>query len=79
MVEALAAARATSFALEIGLSSVILEGDAQAAIKILNSEEESFSPFGHIRALAKHLTNTSRISCTHVRRIGNSIAHNLTS
>ncbi|XP_023908714.1 uncharacterized protein LOC112020383 [Quercus suber] len=37
MVEALAAARATSFALEIGLSSFILEGNAQAVIKILNS------------------------------------------
>ena len=77
MVEAMAAARATSFALEAGLSSFILEGDAQAVIKILNSEEESFSPFDHILASAKYLTDTSRISCSHVRRIGNFVAHNL--
>ena len=77
MVEAMAAARATSFALEIGLSSFILEGDAQAVIKILNSEEESFSPFDHILASAKYLTDTSRISCSHVHRIGNFVAYNL--
>ena len=47
-------------------------------IKILSGEEESFSPFGHILASAKHLTDTGRISCSHVRRISNSVAHNLT-
>ena len=47
-------------------------------IKILSDEEESFSPFGHILASAKHLTDTGRISCSHVRRISNSVAHNLT-
>ena len=48
MVEAQATARAMSFALEIGYSSFILEGDSESVIKTLNSKGESFSPFGHI-------------------------------
>lgn len=77
MVEALAAARATSFAFEIGLSSFILEGNAEAVIKILTSKEESFPPFGHILTSAKHMTDTNRIFFSRVLRLGNFVAHNL--
>jgi len=77
MVEAQAAARAMSFALEIGCSSFILEGKLESVIKTLNSEGESFSPFGHILTAAKNLTNTTRISFSHVHRVGNFVAHNL--
>ena len=51
--EALAVARAISFAFELGLSSFILDGDSEIVIKSLISEDVSFSPFGHILALAK--------------------------
>ena len=77
MVEAQAAARAMSFALEIACSSFILEGKLESVIKTLNSEGESFSPFGHILTAAKNLTNTTRISFSHVHSVGNFVAHNL--
>lgn len=76
VVEALATARAISFARELGCSSFILEGDSDVVIKTLVSEEESLSPFGHILASTKANTNASfSIIFTHVRRIGNSIKH----
>ncbi|KAL0000730.1 hypothetical protein SO802_014511 [Lithocarpus litseifolius] len=77
MVEALAAARAISFALEIGCSPFILEGDSELVIKTLCSEERSLASFGHILESAKALTEANCISFSRVRRIGNSVAHNL--
>lgn len=53
IVETLAVARAISFALAIGCSSFILEGDFELVIKTLNREEDSLSPFDYILALAK--------------------------
>ncbi|XP_075650224.1 uncharacterized protein LOC142620799 [Castanea sativa] len=77
LVEALAAARAISFALEIGYLSFILEGDSEHVINTLSSNEDSLSPFGHILDSAKALTESGCISFSHVRRLGNSVAHNL--
>ena len=78
IVEALAAARAISFALELGFSSFILEGDSEVIINRLKSDEVTLSPFGHILDSAKQKTETSCcISFSHVRKLGNSIAHNL--
>ncbi|XP_075636769.1 uncharacterized protein LOC142609006 [Castanea sativa] len=77
IVKALAIARAISFALELGFSSFILEGDSEAVIKSLTTED--VSPFGHILALAKGNTNSSSgISFSYIHKLGNSIAHNLT-
>ena len=61
MVEALAMARAISFALETGCSSFILEGDSKRVINTLSRNEDSFSPFGHILTSAKALTDSSNI------------------
>ena len=61
MVEALATARAISFALETGCSSFILEGDSKRVINTLSRNEDSFSPFGHILTSAKALTDSSNI------------------
>ena len=58
IVEAMAAARAIYFAQEIGLNSFILEGDFEAVIKCLRSDDDSFSPFGHTLAAAKATTET---------------------
>ena len=78
IVEAMAAARAIHFAQEIGLNSFILEGDSETMIKCLRSDDDSFSPFGHILAAAKATTETNCcISFPHIRRLGNSVAHNL--
>ncbi|KAL0014626.1 hypothetical protein SO802_001695 [Lithocarpus litseifolius] len=78
IVEAMAAARAIYFAQEIGLNSFILDGDSEAVIKCLISDDDSFSSFGHILVAAKATTETSCcISFSHIRRLGNSVAHNL--
>ena len=78
-VEALAAVRAISFTLELHLPSVIVEGDSELIISALQSEEESFTSFGHLISLIKQsLGIFSCISFSHTRRTGNSLAHNLT-
>ena len=46
--EALAVARAISFALEIRCSSFILKGDSEVVIRNLNKDESSLSEIGHI-------------------------------
>ena len=76
-VEALAAMRAISFALELHLPSVIVEGDLELIISALRSEE-SFTSFGHlICSIKQSLGIFSCISFSHTRRTGNSLAHNL--
>jgi len=77
VIEALAAMRAISFTLEIGCSSFIVKGDSEHMINTLSSNKDSFSPFGYILDSAKALTESSRISFSHVHWLGNSIAHNL--
>ena len=74
LVEAMATARALSFVAELGFSRFILEGDSELIIK---SNEDSLAPFGHILEVAKSTTDVNRVSFTHVRRLGNAVAHNL--
>ena len=77
-VEALAAVRATSFALELHLPSVIVEGDSKLIISALRSEEESFTSFGHlISSIKQSLGSFSCISFSHTHKSSNSLAHNL--
>ena len=70
----MATARALSFVAELGFSRFILEGDSELIIK---SNEDSLAPFGHILEVAKSTTDVNRVSFTHVRRLGNAVAHNL--
>ena len=76
LVEAIAAARAISFAHDLSLSNYILEGDSDMVIKALKRNDDSLSYFGHILALAKTLTDVNCITFSHTRRIGNAVAHN---
>lgn len=50
IVKAMAAARAISFAHELGFTSYIIEGDSETVIKALQADDDSLSPFGHILA-----------------------------
>ena len=77
MTEALAAARAISFAQGLGFTSFILEGDSANIIKTLKSEEASLSSFGHILSSAKSMMADGNIRFSHVGRMGNMVAHNL--
>ena len=47
-VEALAARRATEFALEIGITQAIIEGDSDIIFKDLISPEPSLALHGHL-------------------------------
>ena len=77
ITEALAAARAISFARGLGFTSFTLEGDSTNIIKSLKSEEASLSTFGHILSSAKSMMADGNIRFSHVGRMGNMVAHNL--
>ena len=77
ITEALAAARAISFARGLGFTSFTLEGDSTNIIKSLKSEEASLSAFGHILNSAKSMMADGNIKFSHVGRMGNMVAHNL--
>ena len=74
----MAAARAISFVQDLGFTSFILEGDSANVINTLNSVEMSLSNYGHVLSSAKSmLVASSSVSFSHVRRVGNCVAHNL--
>ena len=78
IVEAMAAARAISFTQGLGFTSFILEGDSVNIIKVLQSDDESFSPYSLILSSAKSMVVTgSSIKYSHVGRTGNIVAHDL--
>ncbi|XP_050278447.1 uncharacterized protein LOC126720005 [Quercus robur] len=77
-VEALACRKAISFALDLGVENVVLEGDSKTIIQALNSDSSCASSYGHIiddiRVCALGFTS---ISFSHVKRQGNTIADSL--
>ena len=78
IVEAMAAARAMTFAQELGITEFILEGDSEVVINTLRNTEASLSTFGHILESAKSTLVTGNcIAFSHIRRSGNRVAHNL--
>ena len=79
IVESMATGRAISFAYELSIKPLILEGDSEAVINTFNSTEGSLSSFGHIITLAKStLVTNICISFSYIRKLGNKLAHNLT-
>ena len=75
-VEALAARRATEFALEIGITQAIIEGDSDSIFKDLINPEPSLALHGHLIQDVKFLaTGLSFASFAHVHRQGNAVAH----
>ena len=77
-VEALAAWRAVEFALEIGITKVIVEGDSETIVKELKEPTLSMALHGHLIQDVKCLSSSFvSLSFTHVRRQGNNAAHAL--
>ena len=77
-IEALAAAKALSFAAEIGVSRAVLEGDSLVVIKALSDESVSLAPFGLLVEDVKVLFQCfSQLLYSHTKREGNSVAHSL--
>jgi ribonuclease HI len=78
MVEALAAKRAVHFAIEVGLTDVEFQGDAETLIRDLNSPEVIHNAYGLVLDDTKTLLQgISRFSVSHTRRSGNNVAHAL--
>ena len=79
ILEAMAVARAISFAQELGITEFMLEGDPEVVINTLRSTETSLSIYGHLLESAKSTLVTSKCTVfSHICRSGNRVAHNLT-
>ena len=62
------AVKALSFAHEICIFSIILEGDLEIIINFFRGKDESFASFGHMISNAKILEEAfNSISFSHVR------------
>uniref|UniRef100_A0A2N9J5Z6 RNase H type-1 domain-containing protein n=1 Tax=Fagus sylvatica TaxID=28930 RepID=A0A2N9J5Z6_FAGSY len=78
MIEALAAKRAVHFAIEVGLTDVEFEGDAENLIRDLNKPEAIHNAYGLILEDTKTmLQGFSCYSVSHIRHSGNNVAHAL--
>ena len=77
-VEGLAARSAMELALELGFDNIIVEGDSEILIKVLQQQHRSLASFGNIANdiifLASHF---SCFNFTHVRRQCNQVTHSL--
>ena len=77
-VEALAARRATEFALELGLNRVILEGDSEVICWGLQDHSPSLALHGHILQDVKCLAGAFQfVGFSQVRCLGNNVVHAL--
>ena len=66
------------FARELGLSQVVLEGDSSIVMSALNSSNPRLAPFGLlVQDTLNVTTGFSKLSYSHTKREGNSVAHNL--
>jgi len=77
-VETLAVRRATKFALELGITKAIFEGDLETICRELNDPILSRALHGHLLQDVKSLSNSFQfVGFSHVRRQGNTVAHAL--
>ena len=77
-IEALAANKALEFAQEMGLSDVVLEGDSSLMMAALNSKYPSLASYGLLLQDTLSLSSVfSKLSYSHTKREGNTVAHNL--
>ena len=78
MIEALAARRAVFFAKEVGIDDVEVEGDAETVMHDLSSSAPLHTPYGLVIEDTKALIQEfQRLTLSHTRRSGNSVAHAL--
>ena len=77
-VEAIACREAVKFALQLGLTEVVFEGDSESITMAIISGKPCFSSYGHIlddvKALISHFAS---VSFLHVKRQGNAVADKL--
>ena len=77
-IEALAASKALEFAREVGISEAVLEGDSLLVMKALKTKNAGLAPFGLLIQDSLTLSSGfSKLSYSHTKREGNTVAHNL--
>ena len=76
IVELLACHKALFFAKDLGVVQCIMEGDAEVIIKALRQKDSSHLEYGHVIQDVLFLASDFQ-SCyfSHVKRIGNLVAH----
>ncbi|KAF5465338.1 hypothetical protein F2P56_015356 [Juglans regia] len=76
LAEAFGALIAVNFALDLGLTKTIFEGDSLQTVQALKQEEDQLSSFGMYVSEAKmKLSNFESWNVTHIKRSGNVMAH----
>ena len=79
VVEVIAAKKALQFAIDLGLSSIVLEGDSKITIDGLRREELSLEEYGHLLNEVKDIAKQfAEVEFNHVLRQANKAAHNIT-
>ena len=79
IVEVIAAKKALQFAKDLGLSSIVLEGDSKITIDGLMGEDSSLAEYGHLIDEAKEIAKKLvEVEFNHVQRQANNVAHNIT-
>ena len=78
VVEVIAAKKALQFAINLGLSSIVLEGDSKITIDGQRREELSLEGYGHLLNEAKDIAKQfADDEFNHVLRQANKAAHNI--
>ena len=78
VVEVIAAKRALRFALDIGLSPIVLKGDSKNTIDALMWEGSLLADYGHLVDDAKRLANQfESMEFSHIKREDNSVVYNI--
>ena len=74
----MAANKALEFAQELDLTDVVLEGDSLLVMAALNSKNPVLAPYGLMIQDSLSLSSVfSKLSYSHTKREGNTVAHNL--
>ena len=69
----------TSYKPKFLVLSFVYDGDSLVVISTLNNKKESLASFGYfLEAVLPSLASFSSVSFSHVCRVGNNLAHNLT-
>ena len=62
----------------MGISNVVLEGDSSLVMAALNSKDPGLAPYGLMIQDSLSLSSVfSKLSYSHTKREGNTVAHNL--
>ena len=77
LVEALAAHQAISFAKELSIHEMVIEGDSLRVIQAINEARPVRTMYGHVVDDIRFLSSSVRCSFLHVKRKGNRLAHAL--